>query len=109
MKTVSATECKTHLGEYLEKVQKEPVTIHKTGRPVAVLISYEEYAQFVEMENAYWLARAKESEASGYLGTEKSMELLLEASKKLGLGVEKTISPALTAKQKKKAGLNAKA
>lgn len=76
MKTVSATDAKTRLGQYLEKVHSEPVQIQKKDRPVAVLISYEEYGRLLALENAYWLAQAKEAEASGYIGIEKSMELL---------------------------------
>ena len=83
MKTVSSTECKTRLGEYLESVLTEPLTIEKTGRAVAVLISCAEYERLVALENAYWLERAKEAGASGFMGTEKSMEIL-----KAGLNAE---------------------
>ena len=83
MKIVTSTECKTHLGQYLESVQTEPVTIQKTGRAVAVLISRSEYERLLSLENAYWLERAKEAELSGYIGSDKSMELL-----KAGLNAE---------------------
>lgn len=79
MKTISSTECKTRLGEYLESVRNEPITIEKTGRAVAVLISVAEYERLQALENSYWLDRAKEAEASGYIGTEKSMEVLKAA------------------------------
>jgi antitoxin Phd len=79
MKNVSATEAKTKLGEYLERVNAEPVTIHKHARPVAVLISHDEYERFLAYENAYWLALSKQAEQSGFLGEEKSMELLKAA------------------------------
>ena len=81
MKTVSATDAKTRFGQYLEKVQSEPVQIQKKDRPVAVLISFEEYERLVALENAYWLSLAKQAEASGYIGVEKSIALL-----KAGLG-----------------------
>ncbi len=76
MKTITSTECKTHLGEYLEMVRTEPISIEKTGRAVAVLISRADYDRLTALENAYWLERAKEAEASGYIGSEKSMKLL---------------------------------
>jgi prevent-host-death family protein len=79
MKTISSTDCKTRFGECLDGVRTEPLTIEKTGRPVAVLISSSEYARLMAMEDAYWIARAKEAEASGFIGTEKSMELLKAA------------------------------
>jgi prevent-host-death family protein len=81
MKTVSATDAKTRFGQYLEKVHSEPVQIQKKDRPVAVLISYEEYERFLALENSYWLAEAKKAEKSGYIGVKRSMKLL-----KAGLG-----------------------
>jgi len=78
MKTVSATDAKTRFGQYLEKVHSEPVQIQKKDRPVAVLISYEDYERLVALENAHWLHLAKEAEKSGYIGVDKSMELLKE-------------------------------
>jgi len=79
MKIISSTECKTRLGEYLETVRSEPITIEKTGRPVAVLLSQAEYERLVSLENAYWRERAKEAEESGYIGSEKSAKLLSKA------------------------------
>lgn len=45
MNTVTASEAKTHFGALIDRVQHEPVTIQKQGRPVAVLVSYEAYDQ----------------------------------------------------------------
>jgi len=45
MKTISASEAKTHFGALMDKAQKEPVTIEKQGRPVAVMISFDEYQE----------------------------------------------------------------
>jgi len=45
MTTISASEAKTHFGALMDKAQKEPVTIEKQGRPVAVVLSYEEYQE----------------------------------------------------------------
>lgn len=59
MKRVSAIDAKTFLGQYLEKVNSEPVTIHKNDRAVAVLISYAEYQRLTALENAYWLVEAE--------------------------------------------------
>ena len=78
MRTISSTECKTRLGEYLESVRTEPISIEKTGRAVAVLISRAEYDRLVALENAYWLERAKDAETSGFLGVDQSMKLLKE-------------------------------
>lgn len=42
-KVVPAAEAKSNFGALLEKVQRAPITIAKKGRPVAVLMSMEEY------------------------------------------------------------------
>lgn len=41
--TMPAAEAKTKFGVLLDTVQREPVTISKKGRPVAVMMSIEEY------------------------------------------------------------------
>ncbi|MGZ8157726.1 MAG: type II toxin-antitoxin system Phd/YefM family antitoxin [Methylobacter sp.] len=45
MKTVASTEAKSNFGALLDSAQRGPVTIEKKGRPVAVIISYEDYQQ----------------------------------------------------------------
>lgn len=76
MKIVSATDCKTRLGQYLELAHSEPVAIQKNERSVAVLLSYSEYERLLAMENSYWLEQAKKAEKSGYVGSTKAMKLL---------------------------------
>jgi len=46
MQSIAAKEAKTHFGELMDTVQREPVSIQKYGRPVAVIMSAEEYKQF---------------------------------------------------------------
>lgn len=79
MKKVSATEAKTHLGQHLESVHAGPVFIQKKDRPVAVLLSVDEYERLCTFEDAYWTARALEAEKSGWVGVDESMKLLKEA------------------------------
>ena len=43
MKTMASTEAKSGFGALLDTAQREPVMIQKKGRPVAVMVSYEEY------------------------------------------------------------------
>ncbi|MBD1574784.1 type II toxin-antitoxin system Phd/YefM family antitoxin [Vibrio sp. S17_S38] len=43
MNSLSANEAKTHFGDMLLKAQRAPVQINKNGKPVAVVISTEEY------------------------------------------------------------------
>jgi len=39
MDTIPANDAKTNFGALLDKAQREPVTISKNGRPVAVVMS----------------------------------------------------------------------
>ena len=39
MINMTSTEAKTHFGALLDMAQRNPVTIEKKGRPVAVLLS----------------------------------------------------------------------
>ena len=45
MKKISSTDAKTHFGELLDMAQREPVTIHKKGRAVAVMLSMQDFAE----------------------------------------------------------------
>lgn len=43
MNALSANEAKTHFGDMLLKAQRAPLQINKNGKPVAVILSMEEY------------------------------------------------------------------
>ncbi|MGH8066625.1 MAG: type II toxin-antitoxin system Phd/YefM family antitoxin [Candidatus Entotheonellia bacterium] len=43
MKEVSSPEAKTHFGALIDMAQREPVTIHKKGRAVAVMLSIQDF------------------------------------------------------------------
>lgn len=45
MRTMAALEAKNRFGELLDAAQREPVTIEKHGRAVAVMLSAEEYKE----------------------------------------------------------------
>lgn len=50
MKTVASTEAKSNFGALIDAAQREPVTIEKKGRPVAVVMSHEEYQAYQLMK-----------------------------------------------------------
>jgi len=50
MKEVSSTDAKTHFGALLDMAQREPVTIHKKGRAVAVMLSMQDFAAHEAMK-----------------------------------------------------------
>lgn len=43
MDALSANEAKTHFGDMLLRAQRAPIQINKNGKPVAVVVSAEEY------------------------------------------------------------------
>ena len=45
MKAIAAKDAKNNFGEMLDTVQREPITIEKHGRAVAVVMSAQEYQQ----------------------------------------------------------------
>jgi prevent-host-death family protein len=66
---ITATETKNRFGRVLSQVAKEPVTIEKSGSPVAVIMSYETYEYYQRLEDRYWGERAVSArERGGYVG-----------------------------------------
>lgn len=59
MKTMTAKEAKTHFGEFLDAMQREPVIVTKNNRPVGVMLSIQDAADtlvpemFMEKEAGY--------------------------------------------------------
>ena len=50
MEALSANEAKTQFGDLLLKAQQAPVQINKNGKPVAVVISMDEYQRIEELK-----------------------------------------------------------
>ena len=79
MQTYTANEAKTRFGEFLDRVQREPVRVMKHDRVVGVMVSAEDY----EAMRAYYADRlrntlqhsASHAAASGL--TEEKLEGLL--------------------------------
>jgi prevent-host-death family protein len=52
MRSIGALEAKNRFGELLDTARREPVTIEKHGRPVAVMLSTEDYHEFEALKLA---------------------------------------------------------
>jgi antitoxin Phd len=76
--TMSASEAKNNFGELLEFARKNPVKIERNGRPVAVMLSAEEYERMEAMEDAWWAKQAEEASKEGFLGNKESESFLAE-------------------------------
>ncbi|QEW05953.1 type II toxin-antitoxin system Phd/YefM family antitoxin [Nitrincola iocasae] len=63
MNALSANEAKTHFGDMLLKAQRAPVQINKNGKPVAVVISAEDYQSIDELKLQLLQARMAQAKA----------------------------------------------
>ncbi len=78
MKSMSAKDAKNGFGLLLDTAQREPVQIQKKGRPVAVIISQEEYDKLEAVRDGWWTAQAKKAAAGGHLSKKDSQKLLAD-------------------------------
>jgi len=76
MKTATATDVKNKFGEYLEHARTEAVEVRKTGRPVAVLLSWDEYERLITLDDAWWAEQARKAEHKGYVGPAAAMKVI---------------------------------
>jgi prevent-host-death family protein len=56
METLNATEAKREFGDLLIRAQHEPIGINKNGKPIAVIVSAQEYNEIEEYKE-YLLKR----------------------------------------------------
>ncbi|WP_299735519.1 type II toxin-antitoxin system Phd/YefM family antitoxin [uncultured Endozoicomonas sp.] len=63
MRTLTANEAKTHFGDMLLKVQRNPIQINKNGKPVAVIISADEYRDIEALKLQVLQSRAAQARA----------------------------------------------
>jgi len=61
VKALTANEAKTHFGEMLMKAQRAPVQINKNGKPVAVLVSFDEYESIEALKIGFLQSRARKA------------------------------------------------
>jgi prevent-host-death family protein len=78
MRCTAATEVKNHFGQILDITRTEPVTVEKQGRPVAVILSFEEYHRLAKLDDSYWGERAITALAGGFM-EDVEMKAFLES------------------------------
>lgn len=83
MKSVTASDARRRFGRLLETARREPVTITKNGRNVAMMLpaSDKELITAVEgfLEERYWCEMVADAERGGYIGLEESNRILSQA------------------------------
>ena len=65
MRQINAADFKDSFGEYLDLAKAEPIAVCKSGKPVAIMMSVEEYVALQHLEDAFWKLRAEAAEQSG--------------------------------------------
>ena len=76
MTTVTSKNAQNKFGSMLDTAQKEPVTITRHDRPVAVVVSPERYAELEALEDSVWALRARMAAQSGFIGTDETREFI---------------------------------
>jgi len=71
-----ATQAKTQFAEMIDQARKSPVTITRNNRPVAVVLSPEEYALLERFDDQYWGEEAKKAEKEGSLSVAESKKFM---------------------------------
>ena len=83
MTLFTASDARRRFGRLLETVQREPVTITKNGRAVAIIVPSSDNDLILEMqeflEDRQWCERVAEAERRGYVGARESKRILSEA------------------------------
>jgi len=83
MSVFTAKEAKNRFGQLLDAAQREPVTITKNGRAVAMMLSASDDSMIAAiegfLEERYWGERIADAERGGYIGVEESGRIMSEA------------------------------
>ena len=61
MEIFTANEAKNHFGEVILKSQREPVQVTKSGKPIVMVVSMEEYNASEELKLRYVREHIEES------------------------------------------------
>ena len=61
MEALNANEAKTQFGDMLIKAQRSPIQINKNGKPVAVVISIDEYENIETLKIEFLKSRAEKA------------------------------------------------
>jgi prevent-host-death family protein len=79
MDAFSANEAETHFGDLLLKAQRAPVQTNKNGKPVAVVLSVEEYESIETLKLRLLQSRAMQAVADIEAGSLVNGESFFDA------------------------------
>ena len=78
MEALNANEAKTQFGEMLIKAQRSPIQINKNGKPVAVVISIDEYKNIETLKLEFLKSRADKAKVDISMGNIVDGEVFFE-------------------------------
>ncbi len=81
MDILSANDAKSQFGDLLLKAQRAPIQINKNGKPVAVVMSIEDYQSLEELRLALLQSRAARAKVDVNAGNTADGEMFFEALK----------------------------
>lgn len=85
MKSVNATDVQKRFGVWLEESHKEPVSIRKHNRNVAVLVDYDQYLFLEKLKNMFaGFQETRTSKTSAYQGMPLQLQGFLSAVDSFG-------------------------
>lgn len=74
---ITATKAKTEFADLVDRARKDPITITRNNRAVAVILSPEEYHRLEQLEDSYWGEKASKVEVNAeYLNDKESLDFL---------------------------------
>ena len=76
MKTITATEAKQNFGNLIASVGQEPITILKTNKDVAVVVSAQGYQELKKIEDILYGEAAKLAIIEGVISVKDSDDFL---------------------------------
>ncbi len=79
MESLSANEAKSQFGEMLLKAQRAPVQINKNGKPIAIVMSIDEYEGIEVMKLRLLQARVDKAKADIQAGNTVDGNAFFEA------------------------------
>lgn len=79
METLTSNQAKTQFGDLLLKVQRNPIEISRNGKPVAVMLSMEDYAALEALKLQQLQQKIQRAEADLAAGKTHDGDALLQA------------------------------
>jgi prevent-host-death family protein len=79
METMTSNQAKTQFGDLLLKVQRYPIEISRNGKPVAVMLSMEDYTVLEDLKMKQLQQKIQKAEADLSQGNTHDGDALLQS------------------------------